>query len=336
MSPSEPGPTSTDPKAADSPVELPPTTPPAPSATAPADREPAKPQAPPTPPAPPRRRDQAARPQPVPEKPADTPTASQDDWRDGLTRVRRFALLRAGEPGDAAEAWKIRSRVLDWLAGEGPEPSGETGRVWNSVLATLSTATGPETADEPTLASHLGAAVDALEVVRPAPDHRPELLPEDRRVRALRTRSRPPRSARASPCSSIARWPASATSRTTTGSARGSRRGSRCVAGRGGRRRLVGGARDRRGRLPAPPPRLLRQLPDRHPPPALTWGLHPPPLTDGHGLAPRHLRRRAVYRQAVRAWRPGVETGAETGTQLVSPFWRRNGDVETKRGRNQY
>ncbi len=110
-----------------------------------------------------------------PEKPAKIeptpaevePAAPRDDWRDGLTRLREFSRQKAGEPGDAAQAWAIRSRVLDWLAGEGPEPQGETSRVWNSVLATLSTATGPETPDASTLAYHLSEAVDALESYAP-------------------------------------------------------------------------------------------------------------------------------------------------------------------------
>jgi hypothetical protein len=101
-----------------------------------------------------------------PVQPGDT-VAPSDDWGDLLGRLRELARRRAGEPGDAAQAWSIRTRVLDWLAGDGPEPAGETTRVWNSVLATLSTATGSETPDEPTLAYHLGAAVDALESYAP-------------------------------------------------------------------------------------------------------------------------------------------------------------------------
>ncbi len=87
--------------------------------------------------------------------------------REGLSRLRVPSGRAAGEPGSAAQAWVIRTRVLDWLAGEGPEPAGQSGRVWNSVLATLSTATGPETPDEATLAYHLNAAVESLESYAP-------------------------------------------------------------------------------------------------------------------------------------------------------------------------
>lgn len=113
---------------------------------------------------------QAAAPAPAPEPKAidpEKPAEPRDEWREGLTQVRAVALRRAGEPGDAAQAWAIRARVLDWLAGEGPEPAGETGRAWNSVLATLSTATGPETPDPTTLAYHLDAAVETLESYAP-------------------------------------------------------------------------------------------------------------------------------------------------------------------------
>ncbi len=111
--------------------------------------------------------DRAAGPEAAKAIVADKPASSGDDWRDGLNRLRGLALHRAGEPTDSAQAWAIRSRVLDWLAGEGTDASGETGRAWNSVLATLSTATGPETPDPATLGYHLHAAVEALESYAP-------------------------------------------------------------------------------------------------------------------------------------------------------------------------
>jgi hypothetical protein len=57
--------------------------------------------------------------------------------------------------------------VLDWLAGEGDDPRKETGAAWNRVLAALSTATAPATADEAAVARHLGAAVETLEAFAP-------------------------------------------------------------------------------------------------------------------------------------------------------------------------
>ena len=76
------------------------------------------------------------------------------------------------------------------------------------------------------------------------------------------------------------------------------------VAGRGapgrrGRGRLVGSARDGRGRLPAPPPRLLRELPDRRPRQARARLVRAPALADRPGLQPLGLGHRAVLRQAV-------------------------------------
>lgn len=102
---------------------------------------------------------------PVP--PGANQPANLDEWADGLSRLRSLARERAGEPGGKAEAWAIRARVLDWLAGDGDDPRGETGRVWNGVLAALSTATSTETVDETALAHHLGEAVETLEAYAP-------------------------------------------------------------------------------------------------------------------------------------------------------------------------
>lgn len=98
-----------------------------------------------------------------PEKPVPSLTDNKDDWEDGLSRIRALARVRAGEPGAAAEAWAIRARVLDWLAGDADDPRGETTRAWNRVLAALSTATSSETVDENALGHHLAEAVETLE-----------------------------------------------------------------------------------------------------------------------------------------------------------------------------
>ncbi len=144
------------------PIEAAPTPPtaPAPSSALPAPVEPVS-RTPAMAPAP-----SSALPAPV-EPVSSEPATLRDEWREGLSRLRVLSGQRAGEPGTAAQAWTIRTRVLDWLAGDGPEPAGQSGQVWNSVLATLSTATGPETPDEATLAYHLGAAVEALESYAP-------------------------------------------------------------------------------------------------------------------------------------------------------------------------
>jgi hypothetical protein len=57
--------------------------------------------------------------------------------------------------------------VLDWLAGDGDDPRGDTFAVWNRVLAALSTATSPETSDEAAASHHLEAAVESLEQFLP-------------------------------------------------------------------------------------------------------------------------------------------------------------------------
>lgn len=90
-----------------------------------------------------------------------------DDWNDLLRHLRVLARERAGEPGDASEAWSIRAHVLDWLAGDGDDPRGDNTRAWNRVLAALSTATAPETAEEAAIAHHLARAVDTLESFAP-------------------------------------------------------------------------------------------------------------------------------------------------------------------------
>src|SRR5205823_6880497 len=95
------------------------------------------------------------------------PVAKREEWADGLSRLREIARRHAGEPGEAAEAWGIRARVLDWLAGGGDDPRPASVAVWNHVLAALSTATSPETVDEAAVSHHLGAAVEALESFAP-------------------------------------------------------------------------------------------------------------------------------------------------------------------------
>lgn len=101
-----------------------------------------------------------------PEKPV-PPVANRDDWADNLAHLREHARRRAGEPSDAAEAWAIRARVLDWLAGDGTAPPSGAPPIWDRVLAALATATAPETADESVVARHLGSAVEALESFAP-------------------------------------------------------------------------------------------------------------------------------------------------------------------------
>jgi len=110
----------------------------------------------------------AQEPEPTtPPKESTESAAPRDGWGDTLSRLRDLARRRAGGPGEEAEAWAIRSRVLDWLAGEGHAPEAVPDRAWNQVLAALSTATSPETAEPEALAHHLGAAVDALEAYVP-------------------------------------------------------------------------------------------------------------------------------------------------------------------------
>ncbi|GAC1448957.1 MAG: hypothetical protein NVSMB9_32600 [Isosphaeraceae bacterium] len=100
-----------------------------------------------------------------------SPTAltgnSGDDWNEMLGRLRALARQRAGENNEAAEAWAIRSRVLDWLAGANDQPVAENDRLWNSVLAALSAATSQETAEAPQLGFHLRRAASNLESFAP-------------------------------------------------------------------------------------------------------------------------------------------------------------------------
>lgn len=106
----------------------------------------------------------AVEPKPIDPEKAPEPFTPRDDWSDSLARLRDLSRRRAGEPGDAAEAWAIRSRVLDWLAGEGDAASDKT---WNQVLAALSSATSTETREEPIVGQHLGLAVESLESLAP-------------------------------------------------------------------------------------------------------------------------------------------------------------------------
>jgi hypothetical protein len=100
------------------------------------------------------------------EKPVE-PVGVRDDWGESLARLREIARRHAGEPGEAAQAWGIRARVLDWVAGEGDDPRGGNVAVWNRVIAALSTATTSETVDEATVAHHLATAIEALEAFAP-------------------------------------------------------------------------------------------------------------------------------------------------------------------------
>ena len=231
------------------------------------------------------------------EKPA-KPVATRDEWREGLSRVRELALRRAGEPGDAAQAWAIRSRVLDWLAGEGPEPAGETGKVWNSVLATLSTATGPETPRRVGPRLPPGSGRRDPGIVCSAPDHRAQLLPEDRRVRALRT-DRVPRGPDRTALARLLRDvgpPVRIRSFRLPLATLFTGRGS---PGRGRRRGLVRSARNGRRPVSAPSPRLFRQLPTPCPSPACPRFLFAPALADGPGFQPIGLGDGAIFRQTL-------------------------------------
>ena len=94
-------------------------------------------------------------------------TLPRDEWADSLSRLQELARRRAGEPGEAAEAWGIRGHVLDWLAGNGDDPRAGNARAWNRVLAALSTATSGESVDAAALSHHLTGAVDTLEAFAP-------------------------------------------------------------------------------------------------------------------------------------------------------------------------
>ena len=95
-----------------------------------------------------------------------SPSGPRDDWNEGLERLRELARVRAGQPGDDAEAWAIRARLLDHLAGA-DDPDGANGEAWSSVLVALSTATSAETPDQALLSLRLIEAVDALELLEP-------------------------------------------------------------------------------------------------------------------------------------------------------------------------
>ena len=94
------------------------------------------------------------------------PTDPRDDWNQGLERLRELARLRADQAGDEAEAWSIRARLLDHLAGA-DDPDGANGEAWTSVLIALSTAPSAETPDQSVLSLRMIEAVDALEALQP-------------------------------------------------------------------------------------------------------------------------------------------------------------------------
>lgn len=98
-----------------------------------------------------------------PDRPAER-LAPSDSWRDALERLRAIARTRAGSPGESAETWIIRSRLLDWMAvGEGPETSG----AWKTVLMALTTATDPATPDVELVGPRVREGVEALNALAP-------------------------------------------------------------------------------------------------------------------------------------------------------------------------
>jgi hypothetical protein len=98
-----------------------------------------------------------------PDRPVER-VAPSDSWRDGLEHLRTFARTRAGSPGESAELWIIRSRLLDWMAGGGaPETAGS----WKTVLTALTTATDPETPDDELVGPRIREGVEALTALAP-------------------------------------------------------------------------------------------------------------------------------------------------------------------------
>ena len=58
--------------------------------------------------------------EPVPTPKAEpTPVAPEEAWADGVRRLGDLARAEAARPGDAAQPWEFRSRVLDGIAGPG-------------------------------------------------------------------------------------------------------------------------------------------------------------------------------------------------------------------------
>jgi hypothetical protein len=98
-----------------------------------------------------------------PDKPASE--RPREPWRDGLGELRAVARLRAGQPGEEAAQWRIRSFILDRFAdapGEGQPPAN-----WSRVLEALAMAAGPETPDASLLGPKILDAVEALESLAP-------------------------------------------------------------------------------------------------------------------------------------------------------------------------
>lgn len=85
----------------------------------------------------------------------------REPWRDGLSALQAVAHVRAGEPGEKAEQWRIRSYLLDRLA-ETPR-DGDPPADWSRVLSALAMADGLETPDPSLLAPGIHDAVEVLE-----------------------------------------------------------------------------------------------------------------------------------------------------------------------------
>jgi hypothetical protein len=100
------------------------------------------------------------------EKPAPKPDRTPvDTWRATLERLRELAHKRASEPGDDADAWALRSRLLDWLESSGT--TTEQSEVLNRLLAALAPGSGADASDETQAAERFREAIDALETLGP-------------------------------------------------------------------------------------------------------------------------------------------------------------------------